>query len=105
MKKQRTILFATITIIFSHQVIAKTKLTLQQAYQKKYISAKALCSGGLQLNYSVTNLIKDSLLLVVPAGWRFNSNAGKDDYQDILITHEEIFVLNPHQTKLFNVIL
>ena len=81
----------------------KTKVSLQKAFEKKYITAKAICKGGLALDYSVTNLLKDSLLILVPAGWRFNSNAGKNDYQDILMTHEEILVLKPKQTKKFDI--
>lgn len=91
------------TFLMFYSAQAKTKISLHQAFQKKMISAKALCNGGLELNYSVSNLIKDSLLIVIPPGWRFNSNAGKDDYQDILVTHEEILVLKPLQTKVFNI--
>lgn len=82
---------------------AKTKLSLQNALDKKYIKAKAVCKGGLELNYSVTNLLKDSLLIVIPAGWRFNSDAGKNDYQDILVAHEEVLALGAKQTKNFDV--
>lgn len=82
---------------------AKTKVSLQKAFDKKMITAKAICKGGLELDYSVSNLLKDSLLIVIPAGWRFNSNAGKNDYQDILITREEILVLKPKQTKKFDI--
>ena len=82
---------------------AKTKISIQKAFDKKYITAKAICKGGLELDYSVSNLLKDSLLIVIPSGWRFNSNAGKNDYQDILITHEEILVLSPKQTKKFDI--
>ncbi len=82
---------------------AKTIVSLQKAFDKKYISAKAICKGGLELDYSVSNLLKDSLVLIVPAGWRFNSNAGKNDYQDILMTHEELLVLKPKQTKVFDI--
>jgi hypothetical protein len=82
---------------------SKTKVSLQQAFDKKYITAKAICKGGLELNYSVSNLLKDSLSISIPAGWRFNSNAGKNDYQDILMTHEELLVLKPKETKKFDI--
>ena len=81
----------------------KTKVSLQKAFDKKYITAKAICKGGLELDYSVSNLLKDSLLIFIPAGWRFNSNAGKNDYQDILMTHEQILVLRPKETKKFDI--
>lgn len=70
---------------------------------KNTSSAKAICKGGLELDYSVSNLLKDSLIVVIPAGWRFNSNGGKNDYQDILVTHEELLVLRPKQTKMFDI--
>lgn len=81
----------------------KVQLSIQKAFDRKYITAKAICKGGLELDYSVSNLIKDSLLITIPAGWRFNSNAGKNDYQDILMTHEEILVLKPKETKKFDI--
>lgn len=81
----------------------KVQLSIQKAFDKKYITAMAICKGGLELDYSVSNLIKDSLLITIPAGWRFNSNAGKNDYQDILMTHEEILVLKPKETKKFDI--
>lgn len=94
-----TVIFAFITSISN----AKTKVSLQKAFDKKMITAKAICKGGLELDYSVSNLLKDSLFIVIPAGWRFNSNAGKNDYQDILVTHEEILALSPKQTKKFDI--
>ncbi len=103
MKRKALILLTIIVCLSFYSAQAKTKIALQQALLKKMITAKALCNGGLELNYSVSNLIKDSLLVVIPPGWRFNSNAGKNDYQDILVTHEEILVLKPLQTKLFNI--
>ena len=88
---------------FLQPLQSRTKVSLQQAFQKKMIKAKSICNGGLELNYSVSNLIKDSLFIVIPAGWRFNSDAGKNDYQDILVTHEEILTLKPKETKQFNI--
>lgn len=82
---------------------SKTAVSLQKAFDKKYITAKAFCKGGLEIDYSVSNLLKDSLIIYIPAGWRFNSNAGKNDYQDILMTHEEMLVLRPKETKKFDI--
>lgn len=95
------------TVIFSLCIIlnveSKTSVSIQKAFEKKYITAKAICKGGLELDYSVSNLLKDSLLIFIPAGWRFNSDAGKNDYQDILLVHEEFLVLKPRETKKFDI--
>jgi hypothetical protein len=91
------------SVLVTNILQAKTKISLQKAFDKKYITAKAVCKGGLELNYSVTNLLKDSLLIVVPAGWRFNSDAGKNDYQDILVAHEQILVMRARETKKFDI--
>lgn len=77
----------------------KNTVSLKTALDRKLISAKAICKGGLNLNYSVQNLTKDSLMVIIPAGWRFNSNDPKNDYQDILVTKPEIFVLKNKETK------
>lgn len=92
-----------IGVFITSNINAKTLASLQKAFDKKYITAKAVCKGGLELDYSVTNLLKDSLVVIIPAGWRFNSNAGKNDYQDILITQDQLLVLKPKQTKLFDI--
>ena len=86
----------------SHDSFARhIKNSMQQALDKKQVTAKAVCKGGLELNYTLTNTLKDSLSVVLPPGWRFNSNAGKSDYQDILVTKQELFVLKPKETKTF----
>ena len=103
MKARSFILTVTGSLCFSLMAESKTWLSLQKAFDKKYITAKAICKGGLELNYAVTSLYKDSLSIVIPAGWRFNSNAGKNDYQDILMAHEQILVLSPKQTKTFDI--
>lgn len=94
-------------VIFSFCIIlkveSKTSVSIQKAFEKKYITAKAVCKGGLELDYSVSNLLKDSLIIFIPAGWCFNSDAGKNDYQDILLVHEEFLVLRPKQTKIFDI--
>jgi hypothetical protein len=100
----KSLIFGTTASLFCfYNLSAKTKVTLKQAFEKKLISAKSICAGGLELNYSITNLIKDSLCITIPAGWRFNSDAGKNDYQDILITHDEILVLRSKEIKTFDI--
>lgn len=89
--------------LFSKTIDAKTKVLIQKAFEKKYITAKAICKGGLELDYTVSNLLKDSLIVIIPVGWRFNSNGGKNDYQDILLTREELLVLSPKQIKTFDI--
>lgn len=97
------ILTALLSIFINATFIGRTLVSLQKAFDKKYITAKAICKGGLELDYSISNLIKDSLFIVIPAGWRFNSDAGKNDYQDILLAHEEMLVLRPKETKKFDI--
>ncbi len=97
------------TIVLSFVLISinglatKTKLNLQQAFNKKAIIAKALCTGGLELDYTINNFSRDTLALLLPAGWRFNSDGGKNDYQDVFITQEQIFVVAPKSQKIFHV--
>ncbi len=96
------VLFAIgIGLVFSQQAYGRIVVDVQKALDKKYISAKALCTGGLALDYTVANLLNDSLYVTIPAGWRFNSDGGKSDYQDILMTRREILALKPKETKRF----
>ncbi len=99
----RFFILAILSILLNQKANSKTITSLQKAFDKHYITAQATCTGGLELNYSVSNLLKDSLFINIPAGWRFNSNAGKSDYQDILLTRQEILVLKPKETKNFNI--
>lgn len=103
MKTKYVILILSICFFILANAMAKTKVSIQNAFDRKYISAKAICKGGLELNYSVSNLLQDSLVVVIPAGWRFNSDAGKDDYQDILITKPELLVMRGKETKKFDI--
>ncbi len=103
MNTKTSLLMLLISVFITPTTNAKTLASLQKAFDKKYITAKAVCKGGLELDYSVTNLLKDSLVVIIPAGWRFNSNAGKNDYQDILITQDQLLVLKPKQTKVFDI--
>ena len=101
--KKAAIHMLCVFVLITNVLKATTRVSLQKAFDKKYITAKAVCKGGLELNYKVTNLMKDSLVILIPAGWRFNSDAGKKDYQDILVAHEEILALRPKETKTFDV--
>lgn len=89
-------------LFVTQQAYSRTVVDVQRALDKKYISAKALCTGGLKLDYNVSNLLNDSLYVTVPAGWRFNSDGGKNDYQDILMTRSEVLAMRPKETKRFN---
>jgi hypothetical protein len=101
----RTFIIYTLVFVisFSGKLESKKVVSIHKAFEKKYISAKAVCRGGLELDYMVTNLLKDSLMISIPPGWRFNSNAGKNDYQDILVVREEMLVLKPGQVKTFDI--
>lgn len=81
----------------------KVLVSVQRALDKKIITAKATCAGGLSVNYNISNLSKDSVCLMLPAGWRFNSDAGKSDYQDILVAHDQLLVLKPKENKTFKI--
>lgn len=78
-------------------------VSVQRALDKKIITAKAACAGGLSVDYNISNLTKDSVCLMLPAGWRFNSDAGKSDYQDILVVHDQLFTLRPKENKTFKI--
>jgi len=103
MKARAFILGSIIIVNCIYTIDAKTKISLKQAIDKKIISAKSICAGGLEINCNITNLIKDSLVIMIPAGWRFNSDACKYDYQDILTTHAEVLVLGPKQSRTFDI--
>lgn len=86
----------------SHGAFAIRKVAgMQKALEKRYLTATAASRGGLELNVKVSNLLKDSLIVEVPVGWRFVSNAGKTDYQDVLLTRPEVLALKPGETKTF----
>ena len=83
---------------------AITKVSLQKALDKKMVKVMATCKGGLELTLNCRNLLKDSLSIIIPVGWRFNSDAGKTDYQDILLTEHYIVNLKGKEIKNSNVI-
>lgn len=101
MLRQLTLIIISVSL--AECLFAKSVCTIKQAFEKKYIKANAICTGGLELNYTVTNLKNDSLVISIPPGWRFNSNAGKNDYQDILVTKQELLVLKALETKKFHI--
>lgn len=103
MYTKSTISIIVLVLLMQQPSFSKTKITLQKSFEQKLIKAKAICTGGLELNYIITNLLKDSLVLVLPPGWRFNSNDPKNDYQDILVTKQHILVLKAKETKTFHI--
>lgn len=90
-------------ICFSFNAGYAVQVNLKQAFEKKYISAKAICTGGLELNYTISSKSKETLVITIPAGWRFVSDGGKNDYQDIFLAHEQILTLKPQETKNFKI--
>lgn len=80
---------------------AKTKIGIDKALKNKLIKAVVICKGGLTVNYALKNETKDSLIIFVPAGWRMNSE--KEEYQDILVTREQILALGKNQQKSFEI--
>jgi len=99
----RRFLIRLITLVLPCLVQARSLSSIQNAFDRKLITAKATCNGGLSLSYAITNKLKDSLVLMLPAGWRFNSDAGKTDYQDILVTRDQLLVLRPLETRTFTI--
>lgn len=92
-----------ILICFSLNTGYAVQVNLKQAFERKYIAATAMCTGGLELNYTVSNKLKEALVIAIPAGWRFVSDGAKNDYQDIFLTHEQILTLKPLETKAFKI--
>lgn len=82
---------------------AKQKILFNKAIENKLIKTTAICNGGLELKVNFTNLLKDSLQITIPAGWRFASNDKKQDYQDVLLVHDETILLKSNETKAYNI--
>ncbi len=80
---------------------AKTTASIERALKNNLIKASVICKGGLLLNYTIKNETQDSLKIIIPAGWRMNSV--KEEYQDILITRDQILALGNHQKKIFEI--
>ncbi len=98
-------IFLLVLVIFSLTAKAKNqKLKLQRALELNLVKASAQSLGGHAdycINMNLKNLINDSLIIIVEAGRRLNSLDDKE--QDILITKEEIIVLQKHEEKWFKV--
>lgn len=80
---------------------ATTCVSIDQALSKKLIKADVTCKGGLVLNYKIKNETPDSIKIIIPAGWRMD--AEKENYQDVLVAHEQILAMRQHETKSFEI--
>jgi len=95
--KARTKQLLLLCMMITAAGFAKTKIGIEKALQGKMIKAEVICKGGLKVNYAIRNQVNDSLQIVIPAGWRMNSV--KEEYQDILVTHEQIITLRKNEQK------
>ncbi len=80
------------------------KLNLQQAIDKKIVSAKVHSLGGYQgycIKMELKNLSPDSLMITVEAGRRLNSIDEKN--QDILVVKEQLIVLKKFEDKYIDI--
>ncbi len=93
--------FTTALMIGSTILTAKTTITIDKAIEKKLIKTEVVCKGGLTVDYKIKNNTDDSIRIIVPAGWRMNSV--KEEYQDILVTQEQILALSRNQQKSFEI--
>lgn len=93
--------FTTAILICCAVIQAKTTVTIDKAIEKRMIKAEVVCKGGLVVDYKIKNQTDDSLKIIVPAGWRMNSV--KEEYQDILVTHEQILAMAKKQQKSFEI--
>ncbi len=90
--------FTTATLLCCAVIHANT-ITIDKAIEKKLIKTDVVCKGGLVVDYKIKNQTNDSLKIIVPAGWRMNSV--KEEYQDILVTQEQILAMGKHEQKTF----
>ncbi len=80
------------------------QLSLQNALDKKLVSAKVHSLGGYQgycIKMEVKNLSPDSLIILVEAGRRLNSIDEKN--QDILVVREQFVMLKKYEDKYIDV--
>ena len=91
--------FTTAILISCAVIQAKTTISIDKAIEKKLIKTDVVCKGGLNVDYKIKNQTDDSIKIIVPAGWRMNSV--KEEYQDILVTQEQILALGKQQQKTF----
>jgi hypothetical protein len=97
MHRSTIIFFVLISLQLSSRPI---RMTLQQALDKKMVTAQAFSNGSYKnycMNLTLSNLTKDSLTIEVLPGWRFNSI--NDQEQDILIVKQETILLNKSEQK------
>jgi hypothetical protein len=93
--------FTTATLFCCAVIHAKTTISIDKALEKKLIKTEVVCKGGLTVDYKIKNNTDDSLKIIVPAGWRMNSV--KEEYQDILVTQEQILALSKNQQRSFEI--
>lgn len=93
------IIFTALQLSAKHQ-----KLNLQKAIDLKLVKVKATSLGGhagFCIQMQLTNLGKDSLVVLIEAGRRLNSLDEKD--QDILIVQQQVISLRRAEEKTFSV--
>lgn len=93
--------FITALLICCAVAKGKTTIGIDKAIEKKLIKTDVTCKGGLCVDYKIKNHTDDSLKIIIPAGWRMNSV--KEEYQDILVVHEQILALGKQQQKSFEI--
>lgn len=76
-------------------------VNIEDAINKKLIKTNVTCKGGLVLNYNIKNQTPDSIKIIVPSGWRMD--AENENYQDILVAHEQILAMRENETKNFEI--
>ncbi len=91
--------FTSAILICCAVIEAKTIVSIDKAIEKKMIKTEVVCTGGLKVNYKIKNNTNDSLQIIVPAGWRMNSM--KEEYQDILVTQQQILAMGKNEQKTF----
>lgn len=93
--------FTSVLLICCAVTHGKTTIGIDKAIEKNLIKTDVTCKGGLCVDYKIKNQTDDSLKIIVPAGWRMNSV--KEEYQDILVVHEQILALGKMQQKSFEI--
>lgn len=90
-------------IVFSQLslVAKKTPINLEKALNKGLIVISAKGKGGLSILMNLRNKYKDTLILLIEAGRKFNSL--NDNEQDILVTKEQLVQLKGLESKTITV--
>ena len=92
-------------LMFSLQLSANNhEMKLQKALDQNLVKAEVKSLGGYQgycILLTLKNLGKDSLRIILEPGRRLNSVDDKN--QDILVTKEEIIVLQKFENRSINV--